>query len=62
MSEAAIVVLGFVALLSAIGVAGLLHDLIHKPDQWHFWRNGAVQKRAVIMSRYYHDVGDSHTG
>ena len=62
MAEAAILVLGLLGLLSVIGLAGLLYDLAHKTDPPHSWRNGAVQRHAVIMSRYYRDVGDSHSG
>ena len=62
MPEAATLTLGFLALLTVIGLAGLLYDRIHKTDPPHSWRNGAVQRHAVIMSRYYHDVGDSHSG
>ncbi len=62
MPEAELLILGFLALLSVIGLAGLLYDRVHKTDAPHSWRNGAVQRHAVIMSRYYHDVGDSHSG
>jgi hypothetical protein len=60
MPEEAMLLLGLLALLSVIGAAGLLYDLVRKPDQPRSWRNGAVHRHAVIMSRYYHDVGDSH--
>jgi len=58
--EAILTTLVFLGLLSVIGLAGLLYDLVHRPVAPHSWRNGAVHRHAVLMSRYYHDVGDSH--
>ncbi len=57
MSEAAMVVLGFLAAVSVIGAAGLFYDLVRRTDVPHSWRNGVVHRHAAIMSRYYHDVG-----
>ncbi len=59
MPDAAIQVLGFLAVLSLIGLGGLLYDLVHRPDPPPSWRNGVIHQHAVIMSRFYHDVGDS---
>ena len=57
MSEAAMLVLGSLAVVSVIGAAGLFYDLVRRTDVPHSWRNGAVHQHAVIMNRYYHDGG-----
>lgn len=51
---------GFVVTLAVIGIAGLTFDLLHRGGQPHSMRNGAVQRHAAVMFRYYREVGDSH--
>jgi hypothetical protein len=57
MSDGAMVMWGFVALISVIGVAGLLHErLRHRPAKPPGWSE-AEHQHALIMSRYYAGFG-----
>ncbi len=57
MPDATILVSGFLALISAVAIAGLLHDrLRQRPIAPYFWSD-AEHRHAVIMSQYYREFG-----
>ena len=48
---------GFLAVVCAVAIAGLLHDrLHHRPIPPCFWSD-AEHRHAVIMSQYYRGFG-----
>jgi hypothetical protein len=57
MSDGVMVVSGFLAVLSVIGVAGVLYRRLHHTPAVPFRWSAAEHQHALIMSRYYADFG-----
>jgi hypothetical protein len=57
MSDGAIVVSGFFALISVIGIAGVLYERLHHRPVMPFPWSEADHQHALIMSRYYAGFG-----
>ena len=57
MSDATILMSGFLALMSVAGVAGLLHDRLHPRTTPPCYWSDAEYWHAVIMSRFYRGYG-----
>jgi hypothetical protein len=59
MSDKALAVSGFLALISGIGLAGVLYErLRHRPATPFHWSD-AEHQHALLMSRYYGNFGPS---
>jgi hypothetical protein len=57
MSDGAIVVLGFLVLISVIAIAGVLYERLHHVPATPFHWSDAEHQHALIMSRYYANFG-----
>jgi hypothetical protein len=57
MSDGAMVMSGLLALLSVLGIAGVLYKRLHDAPEAPFHWSAAEHQHALIMSRYYADFG-----
>jgi hypothetical protein len=57
MSDGAMLVSGFLALIGVIGIAGVLYKRLHRAPATPFPWSAAEHQHALIMSRYYADFG-----
>ncbi len=57
MTDGATVVSGLLALISVIGIAGVLYERLHHSPATPIHWSDADHRRALIMSRYYASFG-----